>query len=78
MHTHWAHGVPIRNNLTTIRCPSSAPKVDRTDIPSGKVFARQRPLIDDSLNDEQWSNDLRLHQTTMFEDRRVLGERART
>lgn len=58
IHIHWAHGVPIRNDPTTIRCPPSAPKVDRTDISSGKAFARQRPLIDDSLNDEQRSDDL--------------------
>jgi len=56
--THWAHGVPIRNDPTTIRYPPSTPKVDRTDIPGGKVFVRQGPLIDDPLNDEQWSNDL--------------------
>jgi len=61
--THWDHGVSTRNDPTTRR-PLSAPKVDRTDISSGDTFARQRPLTGDSLNDEQWSDDLRSHQTT--------------
>ena len=72
--THWDHRVSTRNDPTTQR-PLSAPKFDRTDISSGDTFARQRPLTGNSLNDEQWSDDLRSHQTTMFEGRRVLGKR---
>jgi len=56
--THWAHGVPIGNNLTTIRRPPSAPEVDWTGISDGETFARQRPLIGDSLNYEQGGNYL--------------------
>jgi len=78
MPTHWDHGVLTRNDPRTTRRPPSAPKVDRTDISSGDTFARQRPLIGDSLNDEQWSDDLWSHKTTVFEDRRVLGKKART
>jgi len=76
--THWAHGVRIGDDLTATRRPPSVPKVDRTDTPGGKAFTRQRPLIGDSLNDEQWSNHLRSHQTTIFENRRVPGEKERT
>lgn len=76
--THWDHGVSTKNNPTSTRRPPPAPKVDRTDIPGGDVLARQRPLIGDSLDDKQRSDDLRSHQTTMFEVRRMLGERAQT
>jgi len=76
--THRDHGVLVRSDPTTTRRPPSAPKVDRTNVSSGDTFARQRPLIGDSLNDEQWSDDLRSHQTTTFEGRRVLGKKART
>jgi len=71
--THWAHGVPIGSDPAPTR-PPSAPEVDRTDISDGETFARQRPLIGDSLDDEQWSDDLQPHQKTMFEDRRALGK----
>ena len=73
--THWDHGVTTRNDPTTTRRPPSVPKVDRTNISSGNTFARQRPLTGNPLNDEQWSDDLRSHQTTMFEGRRALGKR---
>jgi len=74
----WDRGVLIRNGPITTRRPPLAPKVDRTDISSGDTSACQRPPIGDSLNDEEWSDDLQSYQTTMFEDRRVLGKKART
>ena len=71
--THWVHGVLIRSDPTTTRRPPLAPKVDRTDISGGDTFARQRTLIGNSSNDEQWSNHLRPYQTNVFKDFCVLG-----
>ena len=57
------HGVPAGKGVTTVRRLSSAPKDERTRISGRDTVARQRALIGDSLNDEQWSDDLPSYQT---------------
>ena len=77
---HWVHGVSTREGptISTTRRLPSVPKVDRTSVSGDDSFARQRPLIGDSLNDEERSDDLQSYQITMFEGRRTQGEKART
>jgi len=53
-----SHGVHTREGITAIRQPP-APNSERTDV-SWDSSARQRAPVGDSLNDEQWSNDLNL------------------
>ena len=60
-----SHGVCTREDTTAIRQPP-APKFERTGV-SGDSSARQRAPVGDSLDDEQWSNDLSIpspHETT--------------
>jgi len=57
------HGVPAGKGATTVRRLSSAPEDERTGISGRDTVARQRVLIGDSLNDEQWSDDLPSYQT---------------
>ena len=55
---HRTHGDPIRKgNVTTCR-NSSAPNFERAEMSGGDIVARQRALVGNSLDDEQWSDDL--------------------
>ena len=54
---HRIHGALIRKDTTTSR-PPSAPKVERTYVPGDDRVTRQCILVGDSLNDEEWSDDL--------------------
>ena len=45
----------------TTRRLASTPKVERTGISTDDGVARQRALVGNSANDEQWSDDLSSH-----------------
>ena len=47
-----------RNAITTIRRPPTAPSFERTHTSGDEAVARKRALVGDSLNDEQWGDDL--------------------
>lgn len=51
------YGIHIGKSATTSRRPSR-PSVERIDGSGGNGVTRQRALIGDSFNDEQWSDDL--------------------
>ena len=55
---HRTHGVPTRKGAITARQFPEAPGPKRTDTSGGDGVARQRGLVGDSQNDEQWSDDL--------------------
>jgi len=64
--TNRSHGVLTTEGTTATRQLPSSPNSERTDT-SGDGGARQRAPVGDSLNDEQWSNDLSIpssHETT--------------
>ena len=65
---HRAHREPTGKGPTAIRRLPSAPKVERTKISGHDTGACQRALVGDSFNDEEWSDDLQLCQTIVFED----------
>lgn len=67
------HVVPARKSTATVRRPPPAPKAERAGVSGGDAVARQCALIGNSFNDEQWSDDLRSRQTTVFEFRSTLG-----
>ena len=50
--------VSVMNDTTPTRRPPSTPCFERADTPGSDSVARQRALVGDSLNDEQWSDDL--------------------
>ena len=58
MLAHRTRGVPTRNGSTTVRQLPSAPCFERTETSGDESVARQGALIGDSLNDEQWSDNL--------------------
>ena len=51
------HRVSVRKGNITCRHPSG-PNLERAEMPGGDSVARQRALIGNSLDDEQWSDDL--------------------
>ena len=55
---HRTHGALARGGTTTARQRSLAPDFGLIDTSGNNTVARQRALVCDSLNDEQWSNDL--------------------
>ena len=56
--THRTRGIPTRNGTATTRQFLSGSGSERTDSPRVDGVASQRALVGDSLNDEQWSDDL--------------------
>ena len=54
---HRTHGIPTRHD-TASRQLSSTPGFELTDLCGDNSLARQRVLVSDSLNDEQWGEDL--------------------
>ena len=64
MPTHRTHGVPIGEDSTTTRRLLSAPGSEaKTSRDNG--VARQRALVGNSLDDEQWSDNLTNPPTTL-------------
>ena len=55
---HGTHGVPTEGGTTLTRRLLSAPCFERTKMSGDEGIARQRALVGDSLDDEQWSEDL--------------------
>jgi len=51
------YGILTGKNATTSRRPSG-PSVERIDVSSDNGVTRQRTLVGDPFNDEQWSDDL--------------------
>ena len=72
------HGVSTGKGTTAIRRLPSAPEAEGTGVSGRDTGARQRALIGDSLNDEQWSDDLPSHQTIMFQDRSAPGKKEKS
>ena len=54
---HRTHGVPTRHDAASRQLPS-APSLELTDLCGDNSITRQRVLVSDSLNDEQWGEDL--------------------
>ena len=54
---HRIRGV-TRSGTTHTRQLPSAPRFERTETSGDETFARQCVLVGDSLNDEQWGDDL--------------------
>ena len=57
-HIRHTHVVPTRKGAPTTRQLSSSPNLQRAEISGDDSTARQRVLVGDPLNDEQWSDDL--------------------
>jgi len=55
---HRVQSVFTRKGPTATRRLAPAPKVERTGVSGGDSVARQRTLVGDSLNDEEWCDDL--------------------
>ena len=58
MLIHRTNGAFARGSTTTARRRSLTPDSGLIDTSRDDAIARQRALVCDSLNDEQWSNDL--------------------
>ena len=56
---HRTRGVPIRKSAATTH---RHPLVPSSETSRDDSVARQRALISDSLDDEQWSDDLSMHR----------------
>ena len=50
--------VPVGKGTTATRRNLSAPSSERAEMSGGESIARQRALVGNSLDDEQWSDDL--------------------
>ena len=57
-HIRHTHVVPTRKGAPTTRQLSSGPNLERAEISGDDSAARQRILVGDPLNNEQWSDDL--------------------
>ena len=55
---HGTHGVPTEDGTSLTRRLLSAPCFERTKMSGDEGIARQRALVGDPLDDEQWSEDL--------------------
>ena len=55
---HGTHGVPTEGGTALTRRPLSVPCFERTKMSGYEGVARQCALVGDSLDDEQWSEDL--------------------
>ena len=69
---HRAPGIPTRKATTTTRKFPHVPSFELTDTPRCHSLARHRALVSDSLNDEQWCDDLfdpSSKSENLFEDR---------
>ena len=55
---HRAPSIPTRKTAPTTRKLPHVPSFELTDTPRCDILTRHRALVGDSLNDEQWCNDL--------------------
>lgn len=76
---HRTHGVPTTSLESTTgsrRLPPAPGGVELAGTSGGNCVARQRVLVGDSLDDEEWSNDLSnppSRQTT-YQEAGAVGE----